>query len=120
MKLRCRLCKRTFRGRKDKKFCSIQCKNDYHTQLRKATKEATKSTDKILHRNRSIILEIMGNRSKKKEIPTEVLANKNFKFNYHTGTYENAKGKRYHIIYDFAWMEFSRGKVLIIRRDTIG
>lgn len=118
--MNCRLCKRKFFGRKDKQFCSIECKNEYHTKLRKATKEATISTDKILHRNRSIILEIMGKREKKKEILRETLVQKNFKFNYHTGSYRNALGKEYKIIYDFAWMEFSKGKVLIIRRESVG
>jgi len=36
------------------------CKIYYHHQLRKVTKEATRHIDEILHRNRSIRLEIMG------------------------------------------------------------
>lgn len=116
MKHHCRLCKTSFYGRKDKLFCSIQCKNEYHTRLRRATNEATKSTDKILHRNRSILLEIMGKQLQKKEIRREELINRNFKFNYHTGSYRNANGKEYKIVYDFAWMEFSDGEILIKRR----
>ncbi|MBO3097867.1 hypothetical protein [Gelidibacter pelagius] len=45
-----------------------------------------------------------------------VLEKKNFKFNYGNGFYENAQNKRYHIVYNFAWMDFKTGEILIERR----
>jgi len=57
---KCIVCSKRIVGRSDKKFCSVACKSYYHHQLRKVTKEATRHIDEILHRNRSIRLEIMG------------------------------------------------------------
>lgn len=114
---KCKLCKSSVHGRSDKIFCSTTCKAIYHRKLNQATIKATRNTDKILHRNRSILLEIMGKSTSKKQIDKYVLDKKNFRFDYMTGFYENSQGKRYHIVYDFAWMQFSKGNLLIIRRD---
>ena len=58
----------------------------------------------------------MGKNSSKKKVLKSVLEKKNFKFHYLTGFYENAQNKRYHIVYDFAWMDFKTGEILIVRR----
>ncbi len=113
----CKLCKRKFYGRSDKKYCSLECKNEYNNRLRAATIVATQSVDRVLHRNRSILLEIMGKHANQKQISSKLLDDKKFQRHYMTGFFENAQGKRYHVVYDFAWMEFSKGKVLIIRRE---
>ncbi len=111
------MCKSPYTGRSDKIFCSIACKSSYHYKLKQATDSAAYQTDAFLHRNRSILLEIMGKRAAQKTVPMEVLEKKKFRFNYMTGIYVNKKGKQYHHVYDFAWMKFSNGKVLLIRRN---
>ena len=35
-----------------------------------------------------------------------------------TGVYRNKEGQLYHIIYDYAWMEFSSQQVLVVRKST--
>nr|MBS0038137.1 hypothetical protein [Saprospiraceae bacterium] len=112
----CKLCKAPYTGRSDKIFCSAQCKADYHNRLNAATLKATFKTDKILHRNRSILLEVMGKNLHQKKVDRDFLAKKNFRFEYMTGFYKNAQGKRYHLLYDFAWMEFKTGEILVVRR----
>jgi len=112
----CRMCKLPLVGRADKIFCSIECKNEYHVKLRRATAQAVRETDKILHRNRSILLEVMGKNSKQKKVDRKILDRQKFNFNYMTGYYINSQNKMYHIVYDFAWMEFSDGEILIVRR----
>ena len=116
MKRTCRLCKKKFTGRADKIFCSVDCKNDYHVRLRRVTVQATRSIDKILHRNRSILLEIMGKRSRQKKVKRMELEQKKFHFNYITGYTINKQGKTYHHIYDFSYMTFSDETVLIVRK----
>ena len=76
-----------------------------------------KDTDKILHRNRSILLELMGKNKTKKKLPKILLDRKKFNFHHMTGVYINKNQKIYRIVYDFAWMDFSDGEVLIIRRS---
>jgi hypothetical protein len=73
--------------------------------------------DKILHRNRIILVELFEKSPAEKFlVPKARLARHGFRFNYFTSTYINKQGKRYQYIYDFAWMEFSSQDVLIIKR----
>lgn len=116
--MKCRLCKKTFRGRSDKLFCSIACKSSYHHKLRKATNYATADIDAILHRNRSILLEILGKNLKQKKVNRKLLDAKKFNFHYMTGYYINSKNKTYNYVYDFAWMIFSDQEILIVRRSA--
>ena len=104
---KCRLCKSKFFGRTDKIFCSIKCKSTYHRKLRAVTHKVTIDIDKILHRNRSILLEIMGKHMTQMKVPTIVLERKKFNFNYVTKYQCNSRGKMYNYVYDFAWMTFS-------------
>ena len=113
---KCKICNNEIIGRADKLFCSIKCKNYYHTNLRRVTKMAVKEIDIILHRNRSILLEILGKQKIQKKVKRIILEKKKFRFKYHTHTTINKQGKTYIYIYDFAWMEFSNDEILIIRR----
>jgi hypothetical protein len=106
------------KGRSDKVFCSLDCKNEYHIRLRQVTGEATEAVDKILHRNRSILLEIMGKNLRQKKVDRSILDKKKFNFHYVTGYYLNNKNKIYNYVYDFSWMIFSDQEILIIRRSS--
>ncbi len=105
------------KGRSDKKFCSAKCKSIYHHKLRNDNNKVITQTDRILHRNRSILLELLGTNKNQIQVPQTRLDQTNFKKQFMTGYYHNAQGKRYHIIYDFAWMQFSNGNVLIRKRS---
>ena len=112
----CKICKNKFVGRSNKIFCSSKCKSYYHRNLRRVTKVETATIDELLHRNRSILLEILGKRLKQIKIKRIVLEKKKFNFKYITHFNVNSNNKMYHSVYDFAWMEFSDDEVLIIRR----
>jgi len=114
--MNCKVCKKKIIGRSDKMFCSIKCKNYYHTNLRRVTKNAVKEIDIILHRNRSILLEILGKRRLKIKVNRIVLEKKKFRFKYHTHLHINKHNKTFYYVYDFSWMEFSDDEVLIKRR----
>lgn len=115
MKKKCPMCKSEYFGRSDKKFCSVKCKSLYHYKLEKVTSKATKRIDKILHRNRSILLELMGKTALSKKVPLTALVDKKFNFKYITKFYVNNRGKTLHHVYDFRWMEFSDEHVMIYR-----
>lgn len=114
--MKCKICKKKIIGRSDKIFCSVACKSEYHYKLIKATKVATYQIDKILHRNRSIMIEILGKHRNQIQINRILLEQKNFHFKYHTHTHINKQGKMYYYVYDLAWMEFSNDTILIIRK----
>ncbi len=113
---KCKICKKEVVGRSDKIFCSIKCKNYYHINLRKVTAIAVEEIDKKLHRNRSILLEILGKHKTQKKIPRIELEKRKFSFKYHTHININSAGKTYNYVYDLAWMEFSDDDILIVRR----
>ncbi|MCO6464796.1 MAG: hypothetical protein J5I52_11680 [Saprospiraceae bacterium] len=112
---KCKLCKSLFNGRTDKIFCSPSCKASYHQKLRKVTLSATEPIDTILHRNRSILLEIMGKSATQKKVPRILLDAKKFNWKYITAYHINSHQKIVHYVYDFSWMIFSDQEVLIRR-----
>jgi hypothetical protein len=56
--------------------------------------------------------------TKKITIDRDILDRTGFKYNFHTSHYLNKEGKIYWLVYDYAWMEFSDGKVLLIRKSV--
>ena len=55
----CLICEKSIFGRADKVFCGIQCKNKYHSEVRRTTKSISSETFKILNRNWTIITNLM-------------------------------------------------------------
>jgi len=113
---KCPICKAKVIGRSDKRFCSASCKSNYNQRLSKHTKAETIKIDKILHRNHSILVELMGKNSQQKKMAVFELEKRKFNFNYITKYIINSKGKIYHYVYNFSWMTFSDNEVLIIKR----
>ncbi|NOT37128.1 MAG: hypothetical protein HOP11_07100 [Saprospiraceae bacterium] len=115
MKAKCRMCKTDFKGRADKIFCSIVCKNSYHLKLRNVTAVATTQIDTILHRNRSILLEILGKKLNQLKVDKKLLDSKKFNWTYITHYHINSNNKFVNYVYDFSWIVFSDQEVLIKR-----
>ncbi|MBE27089.1 MAG: hypothetical protein CMN33_05325 [Saprospirales bacterium] len=116
---KCKICKSVYRGRKDKIFCSVKCKSDYHRKLNEVTLDATTRIDKILHRNRSILLEILGKNKVQLKVERSLLDKKNFKWDYHTSTHVNVQNKLVTYLYDISWILFTDQEVLIRRKRNI-
>ncbi len=114
----CLYCGGVVKGRSDKKYCSLKCKNEFNFNARANTKSDVLAIDQLLHRNRIILLTLMGD-SKKEQFDKLILTKAKFRWEYHTGHYLNKEGKMYWLVYDFAWMEFSDQKVLVIRKSNV-
>ena len=119
MKKHCLHCGQETWGRSDKKFCSLACKNAHSTAVRRDTRDAVAEIDGYLHRNREILAMLTGDASKV-ELDRLTLTRTGFKYEYHTGTYLNKEGKLYRLVYDYAWMDFSDQKVLVVRKKKGG
>jgi hypothetical protein len=117
--MKCKICNKLVKGRSDKKFCSQRCKNYYHVNLRKVTAIAVKDIDTILHRNRSILLEVLGKNSLQKKVPRIIFEKKKFNFKYNTHSHVNSHQKTFYWVYDFGWMSFSDDEVLIVRKRAL-
>lgn len=111
----CKVCKRKLVGRSDKIFCNSSCKSYYHRRLAEVTKSAAQDIVKILHRNRSILLEIMGKKAKYKKVSRMLLDQKKFNFQYVTQYHLNSQNKMVNYAFDFSWMIFSDQEIVIKR-----
>jgi hypothetical protein len=116
MEKKCKICKKIIRGRTDKIFCSVDCKNYYHKHLRYVAKQAAIQINEYLKRNYSILLELLGKNKVQVKVYRNILEQKKFRFKYHTHSHINIKGKTFHYIYDIAWMEFSDDEILIVKK----
>lgn len=113
--MNCRLCKKKFTGRSDKIFCSVNCKSIYHRKLHESTIQASRMIDQILHRNRSILLEILGNTMRYKKVSKDLLDKKKFNYSYVTAYHLNTQNKMINYVYDFSWAVFSDNEIAITR-----
>lgn len=77
--------------------------------------KATQRTDNLLHRNRSILLEILGKNGKQNKIDKDILEERKFQFQLVTGYHLNSRNKMVNYVYDFSWSTFSDRQVLITR-----
>jgi len=103
-------------GRRSKIFCSNNCKSEYHYRLNKVNNAATQKIDQILHRNRAILLEIMGKNLATKTVQKLTLDQKKFNYSYVTAYHLNSRNKMVNHVYDFSWVVFSTDKILITRK----
>ena len=115
MKKQCAQCGSDFVGRSDKRFCGLACKNAFNIAQKKTTRDVVKEADGYLHRNREILAMLMGSDAKI-TLDKMILTRAGFKWDYMTGIYWNKENKMYRIVYDFAWMDFSDQKVLVVRK----
>lgn len=112
----CKHCGTKMKGRADKQFCNYTCKNAYNYEQKQQGNPAIKAIDKILHKNHDIMVQIFKDEKRKYfKMPKLILSKMGFDFSYHTGIYLNSKGKTYHYVYDYAWMEFSNQEIMVVR-----
>ena len=112
----CKLCKEPITGRADKIFCSVKCKSTYAHKLNATNNYATGRIDTILHRNRTILLELLGKNKTQKKVSRDLLDKKKFHFSYITHYHINSQNKMVHYVYEFSWLVFSNQEVLIRRK----
>ena len=112
----CLQCGRKFRGRSDKKYCSLPCKNAYHRLRKEPQLEIIKQVDKILHRNHSILSQLPWDDKKSLTLPQLDLKNQGFHFDFHTGIFINKHDQTFFYIYNYAWIALTKNRIYIIRK----
>ena len=112
----CILCGKPMAGRTDKKYCSLACKNAFNYNKKSQTKSATHAIDAILHKNREILEVLMGPNRKRMHTTKTELSQMGFQAEFSTGFYTNSRDKLYRYVYDFAWMEFTGEKIMIVKK----
>lgn len=116
---KCRMCKREVYGRSDKLYCSLNCKNSYYAGLEKTTRKRTYVIDQILHRNRNILLRLLGVNKRSIYIHKFELIKRKFNFKYMTHLTTSKKGTTYCCIYEFVWIELENEEIYIQKQKSI-
>ncbi len=102
-------------GRRDKKFCSDSCRNNYNNDQNAQRGSLIRRVNGILRKNKRILEEM--NPSGKTTVHKEKLQNIGFDFQYYTNTYTTKKGDNYRFCYDQGYLLLDNDFVLLVRRD---
>ncbi len=112
----CSICGDQLFGRLDKKFCSLECKNEYHRKRRAQHLPFSKSVDQMLHGNWVVLRELADEIGKRKFFVSKARLNKSgFHTKYYTTSQKNKEGKIYYYIYNFGWMDFSDKEMMVVQ-----
>lgn len=111
---KCLHCKKVLKGRADKQFCDITCKNAYHNADLADGEKVYKRVLKILRTNRKILKEVLGEKSSI-DIEMDKLVAKGFDSDYLTHSKESAPGKRYYYSFDYGYRSEGNGKVKVVK-----
>ncbi len=115
----CLECGEAFFGRKDKKFCSDQCRNAYNNRLNSDATNFVRNVNNTLRKNRRILAEL--NPTGKTKIRRDKLLAKGFNFTYFTNIYRTKAGKVYHFCYDQGYIAIDDDYLaLVVRQEYVG
>lgn len=111
---KCLHCNKVLKGRADKQFCDIICKNAYHNADLADGEKIYKRVLKILRKNRNVLKAVLGEKSSI-EIEMEKLIAQGFDNDYLTHSKESTPGKRYYYCFDYGYRMEPNGKAKVVK-----
>ena len=113
----CIECGNGFKGRRDKKFCSDQCRTTYNNRQRSLeNNNYIREVNNILKKNRRILVEL--NPDGKSRVSREKLKSKGFDFHYFTSTYKTKEGAQYFYCYEQGYLPIEKDQcLLVVKKD---
>ncbi|MBS1567076.1 MAG: hypothetical protein JST39_22025 [Bacteroidetes bacterium] len=113
----CIYCRKTLKGRTDKKFCDDSCRNNYNNQLKGEDNNYVRNVNNALRKNRRIIASLLeGAKEGKLKIQRDRLTMLGFAFQYFTHTYTNKEGKIYCYCYEYGYLPLDDNLLLLVRK----
>lgn len=105
MERRCGNCNdHNIKGRSDKKFCSLKCKNDYNNRINKGKNRVFMSYEKPLRRIRNILANHHSSLTEIMGINIDELYEEGFKKDYITSTgFNNKTRENLSWVYDYGY-----------------
>ena len=97
----CLQCGKVTFGRPDKKFCSDDCRADYHNGRRRVREKELRAVNQILSSNWRILMQQL--RLGRHAVPVAELAARNFNFEIYTATQRRFPGRRIYWCYNFSY-----------------
>ncbi|MBT8178884.1 MAG: DUF2116 family Zn-ribbon domain-containing protein [Eudoraea sp.] len=113
---KCLECGEPIRGRADKKFCSDYCRNAYHNQRNKDSKNLIRNINNRLRKNYRI-LDSFPLKEGKTRTTRNKLMDKGFDFDYFTNLYTTRKGSIYYFVYDLGYLPLDNDFYMIVKRE---
>jgi predicted nucleic acid-binding Zn ribbon protein len=113
----CLQCGEPIRGRKDKKFCDDQCRNEHNNDLNSDRIASMRNTNGVLRRNRRI-LESTLQADTKIKIPMNRILDAGFKPDHLTHVYPTSNGT-FQYCYEYGILMLEENMVLIVKRETL-
>ena len=108
----CRYCGTLLKGRIDKKYCSIYCKNSYYNDRYRHEDAIRKSINKTLKKNQLILKKLY--HSGAVEIDRFDLLSKGFKFEYMTHVRTREDGQKLIFCYDQGYIQSNQNRLKLI------
>ena len=106
------------RGRRDKKFCSDQCRVSHWNEQNRDTSKFMTNINNYLRKNRRI-LEKLNPKGKSKVTKTQLL-DEGFRFSYFTNEYITKTGNVYRFCYEQGYIQLENDVfALVIKHEYI-
>lgn len=109
----CLSCSGKLTGRIGKKFCSDQCRAQYHNRRKTNEEKWIQQLNRILRKNRTVLKDL--NPAGKATVRQEIMEQLGFDPRFYTHQYKTDKGDIYHFCYEWGYQMLDNGKVLIVR-----
>ena len=117
-KKQCLTCGDEIKGRRDKKFCSDQCRVNHWNELHRDVSKFMTNINSYLRRNRRILAAL--NPKGKSKVTKAQLLDEGFKFSYFTNEYVTKTGKVYRFCYDQGYLEIEDGVyALVVKHEYV-
>lgn len=113
----CPTCNCIVYGRKKKRFCSIDCKNEHHKIARKQVEEVLYLKNEFIRRNKVVLEGLLGVQNNKVIVHRDML----FKVGFNLNSFLNAVKKKGRIIYQIFEFEFcllNNGLIEVVRTNN--
>jgi len=111
----CAVCGEKIKGRSDKKFCSVECRNTHHNQRNRVNSTTIREVHKILRSNYKILSKL--NPEDKSTTHINKMKKMGYNFDYITSIYTTKTGNVYKFVYDQGILELEDGYVAIVKRN---
>ena len=115
----CQSCAQVLYGRLDKKFCDDGCRNNFNNQQNSIQNKEIRIINRVLKRNRVILLAILSVGEKPTKVDREYLLLEGFNFRYMTHQEAGPAGQSYQICYDVGLISLKNMDYLIVRAKDV-
>ena len=114
---KCLECNDFVSGRSDKKFCSDACRTAHHNKTRFDSLPAIKEVNRILIRNRTILMDCCHRR--KRKLTEDYLLARGFNFNYFTHMNHGPRGESRVFCYEIGYSRQEKNSISLVKDSEI-